>query len=109
MEGVKHDQGKLPWELLPWDAVRVVVEVLLFGKKKYAARNWESGISYSRLYAAAIRHLTAWFQEGEDVDPETGISHLAHASCCILFLLAFVVRGMEDWDDRPSGNNTVSD
>lgn len=101
MEGVKHDDGKLPWHLVPWDAVKVIVEVLKFGMRKYAARNWESGIYYSRLYAACIRHLTAWFQDGEDKDPETGISHLAHAACCILFLLAYVVRGKHAWDDRP--------
>ena len=105
MEGVKHDEGKLPWDLMPYDALKEVVKVLLFGMKKYSARNWESGIVYSRLYSAAIRHLTAWFQEREDLDPETGLSHLAHASCCILFMLAFVVRGASNFyknlDDRP--------
>ncbi len=101
ISGVKHDQDKLPWELLPYDAVREVVKVLLFGKKKYSARNWEGGIVYSRLYAAAIRHLTSWFQDGEDQDPETGISHLAHACCCVLFMLAYVVRGTSGVDDRP--------
>lgn len=102
MEGIKHDQDKLPWELLPWDAVREVVRVLQFGKQKYSARNWERGIAYSRLYAAAVRHLSSWFQDGEDKDPETGISHLAHASCCVLFMLAFHVRGNKDVDDRPT-------
>lgn len=100
MSGTKHDGGKLPWHLLPFDAIGQVVCVLQFGAKKYAERNWEKGIAHSRVFAAAQRHLTAWWQ-GEDRDPETGLSHLAHAACCTLFMLAFVTRNRTDVDDRP--------
>ncbi len=100
--GIKHDTAKDPWHLLPTDALRGVVRVLAFGASKYTARNWEQGIAYSRLYSALLRHLTAWY-EGEDKDPETGLSHMAHVVCCGLFLLAFVVRGRGDLDDRPIG------
>ena len=99
-EGTKHDSGKAPYHLLPFDAIGEVVRVLDFGARKYAERNWEKGIAYSRVFAAAQRHMSAWWQ-GEDRDPETGLSHLAHASCCALFLLAFVTRGRKDLDDRP--------
>jgi hypothetical protein len=107
MSGTKHDTGKDPWHLAPWDAFREVVRVLAFGATKYAPRNWENGIAYSRLYSAALRHLTAW-HEGEDRDPETGISHLAHASCCVLFMLAFTIRGRVDVDDRPYETKPVA-
>lgn len=98
--GRKDDQGKLPWHLLPWDAVGGIVEVLRFGAGKYGERNWETGIAYSRCYSALIRHLTAWW-EREPCDEETGLSHLKHAGCCLLFLLAYEVRGMTQYDDRP--------
>lgn len=98
-EGHKFDEGKDPWDLLPWDAAREIVKVLLYGKQKYAARNWESGMHWSRPFAAAMRHLTAWHM-GENKDPETGLSHLAHAGCCIMFLLAYELRGA-GCDDRP--------
>lgn len=98
----KFDSGKLPWHLLPYDAVREVVRVLGFGAKKYAERNWEKGLPHSRTFAATMRHLTAHFQDGETHDAETGISHLAHAACEILFALAFEVRGRKELDDRPS-------
>lgn len=98
-EGRKDDQGKDPWDLLPWDAVRAIVKVLMYGRAKYSARNWEKGMDWSRPFAALIRHLTAWW-EGENTDPETGFSHLAHAGCCVLFLLAFELRGIGR-DDRP--------
>lgn len=105
VEGVKYDTGKLPWDLLPWKAVESIVEILHFGAtvKKYGPRNWESGFNYGRVYSALIRHLTAWW-EGEDLDPESGKSHLAHAGCNILFLLTFTQRGTGT-DDRPGTNN----
>jgi hypothetical protein len=107
LEGRKDDTGKDPWDLLPWDAVREVVKVLAFGAKKYAPRNWEKGMAYSRLYAATMRHMIAWW-DGERSDPETGFSHLSHAGCCVLFLLAFELRGIGS-DDRPAVKQFSSD
>jgi hypothetical protein len=74
-------------------------KVLAFGAAKYAPRNWEKGILFSRVYAAALRHALA-FNGGEDKDSETGISHLAHLACCCMFLAAFVNRNMIQFDDR---------
>lgn len=93
--GLKFDDGKLPLELPPYDAIREIAKVLQFGAKKYGANNWRKGLSYSRLFGALMRHLWAWWL-GEDKDPETGFSHLAHAGCCLLFLLHFVLRNAPD-------------
>jgi hypothetical protein len=100
VSALKFDDGKLPWDLLPTDALRGVVRVLAFGAGKYGRHNWANGMNWSRLYAATFRHLTAWY-EGEKTDPETGCSHLSHALCCLLFLAAYEVRGVGR-DDRPS-------
>ncbi len=97
--GKKNDDGKDPWQLVPWDAVREVTKILLFGMKKYEKRNWERGMDWDRLFRATINHLTAWFGR-EDNDLETGRSHLAHAACCVLFLLAYEIRGIGK-DNRP--------
>jgi len=102
-EGIKFDGGKLPWELFPWDGAKEIVKVLQFGANKYAPRNWEKGIKYSRIFGATIRHMTAWFL-GETNDPETGLNHLAHAGCEILFALTYSMRGMNAFDDRPGGD-----
>ena len=99
-EGKKLDDGKLPYDLLPHDAITEIVKVLEFGKNKYSARNWEKGMHWSRPYAALMRHMYAWWR-GQNDDPETGLSHLAHAGCCLLFLLAFVLR-QSGTDDRPT-------
>lgn len=97
-EGVKKDDGKTMLALLPFEALEEVGKVMTFGAIKYAAHNWRGGFKWSRLISASLRHLFA-FIRGEDKDPETGLSHLAHAACCILFLLTFVLEASGE-DDR---------
>ena len=97
--GLKDDQDKVRIELHPFDALNEIAKVWTFGAKKYSDRNWERGFHWSRPFGACMRHLWAWFQ-GETYDEETGISHLAHAGCCILMLIAFELRGT-GIDDRP--------
>lgn len=87
MKGRKDDQGKPSWSLLPWAALAEVVAVLDLGAAKYEPDNWKYVPNARQRYTdAALRHLTAWMR-GQPRDPETNRSHLAHAACCILFLL----------------------
>lgn len=99
--GIKHDTDKPDMSLLSSIAMIEVAKVMTFGKKKYAAHNWRGGFVWSRPAAAALRHIFAWLG-GEDKDPETGLSHLAHASCCLMFLLEFET-ARPDLDDRYKG------
>ena len=85
---LKFDQDKLPLHLLSTEAMNQTAAVLAFGAQKYAEHNWRAGFAWSRPLSAAMRHITA-FNAGEDRDPESGLSHLAHAACCIMFLLEF--------------------
>lgn len=96
--GVKFDQGKPEFDYLPDDALAAINQVLVFGANKYAARNWENGMKWRRPFNACLRHLWAWARR-EPCDPETGLSHLAHAGCCILFLIAYEIRGVGE-DNR---------
>jgi hypothetical protein len=85
--GEKFDTNKDRWDLLPWGAVRQIVKVLTYGAKKYDDHNWQLVENMEqRYFAALLRHVVAWFG-GEQNDPESGLPHLAHAGCCILFLL----------------------
>lgn len=86
--GIKFDSGKPPFDLLPWEALAEVAKVLDYGRSKYAAHNWRKGMAWGRVLGAAFRHLGA-FVSGQDVDPETGLPHLAHAACCVLFCLTY--------------------
>jgi hypothetical protein len=95
---IKFDQDKLPLHLLSTEAMNQTAAVLAFGAQKYAEHNWRNGFTWSRPLAAAMRHITA-FNAGEDKDPESGLSHLAHAACCIMFLLEFE-KTHPELDDR---------
>lgn len=98
LTGVKHDQEKPDMSLLSSIALFKIAEVMSYGKKKYTAHNWRGGFVWSRPLAAAARHLYAYIG-GEDNDPETGLSHLAHACCCLFFVLEFEETHKEA-DDR---------
>jgi hypothetical protein len=87
---VKHDTGKTDWSLMPWEAVEEINKVLEFGARKYAAHNWTQGegFRYTRVLSSLFRHLFSW-SRGEDLDPESGLSHLAHAGCNVIFLIYY--------------------
>src|SRR4030043_216260 len=98
MEGNKSDQGKPLMGLLDKVALEEIVQVMAFGATKYDKYNWRKGLTYSRLYDAALRHIFA-FIDGEDKDDESNLSHIAHAQCCLMFLQR-MVRDRPDLDDR---------
>lgn len=85
--GMKSDHGKPILGAIPPHAELAVGRVLAFGAEKYARGNWDHVADHENRYMdAALRHLNA-HRRGELVDGESGESHLAHAACCILFLL----------------------
>lgn len=85
--GIKHDTDKPRHSLLPDGTVGQIVQVLEHGARKYAIDNWQRvPDARTRYYDALHRHIEAWWR-GEHTDPESGLQHLAHAGCCVLFLL----------------------
>jgi hypothetical protein len=102
-EGRKDDGGKASYHLLAPEFLETTAAVLSFGAAKYGARNWERGMAWSRPFAAMMRHMWAWWR-GEKTDPETGLSHLHHAACCLMFLVAYEARAAGN-DDRPEARH----
>lgn len=141
-EGVKFDDGKLRYDLIPASAALIIdglrhesyallrwhheqmshywltgnvinsiirrfperiswpealAKVLTFGARKYGDHNWRKGMAWSRLVAAALRHLNA----PEENDPESGYPHVWHALCCCIMLLEYQMQGIGT-DDRYS-------
>ena len=98
-KAIKHDEGKPRIDLIPPEMLLETAKCLGFGANKYTEGNWELGLDWNRVYSALMRHMIA-FWGGEDLDKESGLSHLSHAACCISFLIAFQERGIGN-DNRP--------
>jgi hypothetical protein len=78
---------KAPMHLIPPVAMEESAWVHKLGADKYGPYNWrETGVCATTYISAIIRHLNAW-RDGEDIDPESGRSHLAHVVCSANILL----------------------
>ena len=97
-EGVKVDAGKPRLDMVPPAGIVAVGEVMTYGATKYGDHNYRLGMRHGRLIAAALRHITA-YNGGEDNDVETGLSHVSHASACLL-MLCQVLKDYPELDDR---------
>ena len=87
--GLKYDDGKLQYGLIPPIATKSLAQVLTFGAAKYAPNSWQTVQDGERRYLDALyRHLEA-YRIGESTDSESGLSHLAHAITNVAFLLHF--------------------
>lgn len=85
--GAKHDQDKLRYDLVPVVAEAEFVGVLTFGADKYAPNNWKRvDGARDRYVAAALRHISA-YRSGFMLDAESNRHHLAHAMCCLAFII----------------------
>lgn len=98
LDGKKFDEGKPELGLVPKSLIWAIGAILTFGAKKYGAHNWRKGLAWSRAYNATLRHLTAWW-DGENLDKESGKSHLHHAACELAFLIEYEEKGA-GYDDR---------
>jgi hypothetical protein len=96
--GVKHDEGKVQLDLLPREGLVAVARVLEHGARKYTRGNYKGGIAWRRCAGAALRHMFSWL-DGETNDPESGLNHLAHAACGMMFLLEYT-KTHPELDDR---------
>lgn len=87
MQGIKYDGEKPKMHLLPPKATLEVAKVLTFGAQKYDEENWRKLDNLQARYSSgALRHIFAHI-DNEELDPESGLSHLAHAICCLMFKL----------------------
>lgn len=87
INGTKHDSEKIRMDLLPFEALEAVAEVLTFGARKYTDNSWQTVENAERRYLAALlRHLAAR-ERGEKLDPESGLTHAAHMATNALFIL----------------------
>lgn len=97
----KFDTDKPNMALIPSEVLFDIATVFGFGAKKYGINNWRKDghcTDFSRTYSSIQRHLAAW-NMGEDTDPESGMSHLAHATTQLMILMVHQMEHPES-DDR---------
>lgn len=86
--------------VIPWDAMALVALALFEGARKYGRGNYRAAGVRASVYVDAGTGHRANFWEGEDIDPESGIHHLAKSIASDMVLLAGILR--KNWvDDRP--------
>lgn len=98
MSGVKFDNGKADLSQISFELVEEVARVRMFGEAKYARGNWKKGFKVTRSCSAALRHIFQ-FLTGQTNDDESGLSHLAHAVCCLEHAI-YDMRHHPENDDR---------
>jgi hypothetical protein len=99
-EGIKYDDGKLAYDLVPMDAFDEIVKRFTHGARKYAPGNWKKVEDAVERYSAALmRHYSA-YRQGEQMDPEAaGLSHIGAVAWNALILIWFDLHGF-----RPKGD-----
>lgn len=93
-EAVRDNQDKLRYDLIPPEFITALAEVFTFGAKKYTPNNWKGFTpeQQEEIQGSLLRHIYAYL-EGEENDPESGLSHLAHAGCNLAFMIYFKNKG----------------
>ena len=97
-KGTKHDTGKPKLSYVPVEAIAGISRALEYGANKYGKGNFKSGMDHTRVIDALLRHTYAYVG-GEDVDQESGLSHLDHAGACVAILAYYKSRNVGK-DDR---------
>ena len=83
----KKDGGKLRMTLVPWEIVRAIAKVRMFGLLKYTdEHNWKR-VEKRRYKDALVRHLLAYLEDEKAVDEESGLPALYHVATNVAFLI----------------------
>lgn len=94
----RYNENKIKVGLVHPILIKETAKVLEYGSKKYSKDNWKKGDLTTSILDSLLRHIYA-YQEGEDLDSETNLCHLAHAACNIMFLM-YNKENNPEMDDR---------
>jgi hypothetical protein len=94
----RFNDSKRQWNLMHLPSFEPMVQVLEYGAKKYSPNQWKKGFPITEIYDSLMRHMIA-FMNGEDNDPESGLPHIGHIQCNIMFM-AYVKENHPKFDDR---------
>ena len=76
-----------------------LADLMTKSAKKYGKYNWALGQEFHTPFDSAQRHLMK-FMSGENVDEESGLSHLLHAASNIMIMWTSQKLDNKDLDTR---------
>ena len=97
-QALRYNSDKLPFDELDPLFLEEMFKVIQYGQKKYARLNWLKGAPATQFFGCIMRHMLQWWK-GEEIDAESGISHLSHVACNIM-MLQYNLRKKPENDDR---------
>ena len=83
-KALRYNEGKPKWHLVHYNSIIPMIKVLEFGALKYAPENWKKPMDLKEILNSMQRHLAA-LMDGEDIDSESGISHMGHIQANAMF------------------------
>lgn len=99
-KALKYNQNKPMWSLVDFKSFEGMVKVLEFGAKKYEAHNWKKGLYTSEICESLLRHLFE-HMSGNRIDNESGLPHIDHVACNIMFL-SWMTNNKKEFDNLPN-------
>ncbi len=96
-----ESESKLQMSLIPLDVLaEMLCPAYQEGIDKYYRESWRKGFRTSVMMDACLRHLTAFYFQGEDFDPEYQTKHHLGAAVFCLISMYFSVQNFPELDDR---------
>lgn len=95
----RFNSGKPQWSIIDFESLEPMVRVLEYGTKKYSRNNWKKGLPVTEIIDSLMRH-TISLLNGEDNDQESGLPHVGHMFCNVMFLSYVLKHKKEEFDDR---------
>lgn len=88
----RHNADKLRWSLVHYGSLKPLIEVLMFGAKKYSVDNWKKGFDKRELLDSMQRHVAA-LMDGQENDPESKLHHIGHIMCnCMFYSFHYMIK-----------------
>lgn len=94
----RFNTDKPKWSLVDFKSLEPMVNVLEFGAKKYSAHQWKIGLPTTEICESLLRHIFA-YMNGENNDKDSGLPHIGHAMCNLMFL-QYMMDNKPEFDDR---------
>ena len=83
-KAMRFNEGKRKWSLVDFKSLEPMIEALEYGAEKYSPDGWKKGYDKKEILESMMRHIAS-LMDGEEVDTESGVSHMGHIQVNAMF------------------------